>query len=64
VRDSENNMSVWYVKHVSFNFFSPPDGVVPAAGRAESIFTAVVYFGSLSALRASKNIYAKSCSST
>ena len=62
VRNRKDDMSVRYVKHVSFNFFGPSDGITPAACGAETVFAIMVYFGSVSALGTGIDIYAKSCS--
>lgn len=64
MRDSKDNMSVRYVKHVPFNFFGPSDCVAPATGRTEPVFAIMVYFSCISTVGTGINIYSKGSSPT
>ena len=58
----KDHMSVRNVKHVSFNFFSPTNCVIPAASRTEPVFAAMINLGYVTAFGTGIDIDSQSSS--
>ena len=61
VRNREYYMSMWYVEHIFLNFLGPANGIIPAAGGTESVFTAVINLGGVPTFGTRVDVYSQSC---